>query len=284
MLKGVFHLFLLGLTVPAYTQHLAAYQIFTAGGRKISFDKMSHQLAKKDIILFGELHDNPIDHWLQLKLVKELHQSRRLILGAEMFESNEQEALDSYMRGDIDQLQEFPSLSLWPNFQTDYAPLVEFAKEEEISFIATNVPSVLAKSVYLSGFQALDTLTASQRGFLAPLPIPFDSDLKTYKAIKDLMPDHATPELIMAQALRDATMAHFILTNYRRTHQFLHINGTYHSENYEGILWYLQMQRKDLDYATIATVEQTSVRKLLPEYRKIADYIICVDEEMTQTH
>jgi hypothetical protein len=99
-----------------------------------------------------------------------------------------------------------------------------------------------------------------------------------------MMEHHGTPELVMAQALRDATMAHFILKNYKPGSLFMHINGTYHSEYYEGILWYLKRMNAALAYTTIATVQQASVNKLLEENREKADFIICVDEDMTETH
>jgi hypothetical protein len=79
-------------------------------------------------------------------------------------------------------------------------------------------------------------------------------------------------------------MAHFIMQNFRPGNLFIHINGTYHCEYYEGILWYLKKQNDQLDYVTIATVQQSSVQRLLEENEGKADFIICVDEDMTQTH
>ena len=201
-----------------------------------------------------------------------------------MFEADNQVQLNNYLQGKTDNLQKDPSMRLWNNYATDYAPLVEFAKENNLAFIATNVPNDFARLVYRAGFQALKALSDEQLSFVAPLPIPFDSELETYKAILKMMEHHATPELVMAQALKDATMAHFILKNYKEGKLFIHINGTYHSEYYEGILWYLTRENDELEYATIATVQQTSVKKLLPENKEKADFIICVDEDMTQTH
>lgn len=277
-------LFLQLLVASTYAQHMPAYRIFTGAGKKISYKKMVRQAEKKDIILFGEIHDNPIDHWLQLKLVRDLSEKRSLILGAEMFEADNQVQLNNYLQGKTENLKKDPSMRLWSNYSTDYAPLVEFAKENNLPFIATNVPNDFAKLVYRAGFEALKALSDEQLSFVAPLPIPFDSELKTYKAILKMMEHHATPELVMAQALKDATMAHFILKNYHEGQLFIHFNGTYHSEYYEGILWYLTRENDELKYVTIATVQQTSVRKLLPDNKEKADFIICVDEDMTQTH
>ena len=79
-------------------------------------------------------------------------------------------------------------------------------------------------------------------------------------------------------------MAHFILENFKQGSLFIHYNGSYHSENYEGILWYLKKKRPELKYATITTVSQKDIGKLLAENKGKADFIICVDEDMTTTY
>ena len=78
-------------------------------------------------------------------------------------------------------------------------------------------------------------------------------------------------------------MAHFILRNYKDGHAFLHFNGAYHSDFYEGILWYLKQENPNLNYMTISTVSRKDLKRLEPEHEGRADFIICVDEDMTKT-
>ena len=73
-----------------------------AKGKKVSYKKMLKTLQKTDILLFGELHNNPITHWLQLETTTDLHTSRQLILGAEMIEADNQIPLDDYLNKKID--------------------------------------------------------------------------------------------------------------------------------------------------------------------------------------
>ena len=87
-----------------------------------------------------------------------------------------------------------------------------------------------------------------------------------------------------AQAIKDATMAYFISQNYIPDNKFIHFHGTYHSDNYEGILWYLKISKPELNYITISTVSQSDVSKLEEENHSKADFIICVDENMTTTY
>ena len=71
---------------------------------------------------------------------------------------------------------------------------------------------------------------------------------------------------------------------YRPESLFLHYNGAYHSENYEGIVWYLRQGNPELKISTITTVSQKDIQNLLKENKQKADFIICVDEDMTTTY
>ncbi|MCH2081822.1 MAG: ChaN family lipoprotein [Saprospiraceae bacterium] len=266
-------------------QKKAAYIIYNKKGKKVSYKKMLRTLKKNDIILFGEFHNNPISHWLELEVVKDLHEINPIILGAEMIETDNQTALDDYLNSNIDAVGLDTLARLWPNYKTDYAPLVDFAKDQKVKFIGTNIPRRFASAVYRKGgFRALDELSAQELKWVAPLPIPFDPELPQYKNILKMMDGHGSPALVKAQAIKDATMAHFILMNYQVGSTFLHFNGTYHSDFYEGILWYLQRQNPKLQYATITTVAQKNVFELSDEHSGRADFIICVDEDMTTTY
>ena len=123
-----------------------------------------------------------------------------------------------------------------------------------------------------------------KKNWIAPLPISYDAELPGYKKMMEMMKDHGGPNLPKAQAIKDATMAHFILQNYKPGNLFIHFNGSFHSENYDGIVWYLKNKRPELTYTTITVVSQKDIRKLLDENKNKADFIICVDEDMTTTY
>jgi uncharacterized iron-regulated protein len=261
-----------------------AFQLFDSSGKKMKYAKMIKQLNGVQIILFGEFHDNPISHWLQLEVTSTLLKSNELVLGAEMIEADNQAELNQYLAGEID-ADGFDTLArLWPNHKTDYKPLVDLAKENKLKFIAANIPRKFARLVYNGGFEALDTLSEEEKSWIAPLPIAYDPELTSYVEMLAMMGGHGGENLPKAQAIKDATMAHFILANYAPNQTFIHYNGAYHSNNYEGILWYLKRAQPDYTYATISTVSQSDISKLEAENKGIADFIICVDENMTSTH
>ncbi|MCI1753831.1 MAG: ChaN family lipoprotein [Flavobacteriales bacterium] len=274
------------MTIAAFTwgmgnaQVLPAYALFNAEGKSISHKKFLHAVDDADVILFGEQHNNSIAHWLELVVARDLAARGPLVLGAEMIEADDQNALDRYLRGEIDQ-DAFDTLTrLWPNYASDYAPLVDLAKEKGLPFIATNVPRRYARAVSKGGFEALDTVPEAERQWIAPLPIDFDASLPQYVNMLTMLGDHGTPDVVKAQALKDATMAWSIAQHVRKGVRFLHFNGSYHSDFHAGIMWYLQRSQPDLKVVTIATVVQGQVAKLDAEHRGQADVILCVDADI----
>lgn len=251
---------------------------------------MIKSLAKKEVTLFGEYHDNPISHWLELEVTKDLSATYDLILGAEMIERDNQDQLNLYLMDSINQKGLDTMARLWNNHKTDYKPLVDFAKDSGYQFIATNIPRRYASLVYKKDFAALDTLSDEEKSWIAPLPIPYDPTLPRYQAILKMMGDHGSPKLIKAQAIKDATMANSIvnaLNMPRKTIKpirFVHYNGSFHSDYYEGIYWYIKQYRPETTIGTVATVTQDDITKLDKESIGRADFIICVDSDMTRTY
>ena len=95
--------------------------------------------------------------------------------------------------------------------------------------------------MYKKGFEGLDSLSAEARSYMAPLPIDYDAELEGYKRMLEEMQGmgHANENLPKAQAIKDATMAFSIAGSFKDGKLFIHYNGTYHSNDYEGIIWYL---------------------------------------------
>ncbi len=186
-------------------QDKKAYQLYTSDGVPATYSEMVNQVQLADIVFFGELHNNPISHWLQLELTQDLFvkSKENLILSAEMFESDNQLLLDEYLIGVIPKSRFEAECRLWPNYKTDYKPLLEFAKEKELKFIAANVPRRYANIVSKKGFEVLETLSTEAKSFLPPLPIEYDPTVPCYKSMLEMegMPAHISENLPKAQAL-----------------------------------------------------------------------------------
>jgi len=271
-----------------------AYLLYNKNGKQVEYHKILQKLQQADVILFGEYHNNPISHWLQLQVTKDLFTEKKgkLILGGEMFESDNQLIINEYLNQWIKERNFENECRLWDNYQTDYKPLMEFAKTNQLPFIATNIPRRYASVVASKGLEKLQTLPQEAQKLIAPLPIPFDGNLPAYqKMIKMMTHGHGgqtggmnAENFAKAQAIKDATMAHFIVKNHQKDSTFLHFNGAYHSDNFEGIGWYLKNYAPKLKIVTISTVEQENIQKLEAEAINQADFIICVPADMTKTY
>jgi len=271
----------------AFKSDKPAYFLFDKKGKPMKYEKMIKSLKDADIVLFGESHDNPISHWLELEVSRDLLEMKgeKLVLGAEMFESDNQVILNEYLEGKIVQNSFESEARLWPNYKTDYKPLVEFAKKNKLNFVATNVPRRYAALVNKQGFEGLEELSDEAKSFLPPLPINYDSTLNCYKSMMEMegMGSHVTENFPKAQAIKDATMAYFILKNWSPGQLLLHFHGSYHSENFESIYWYLKQANPNLNIVTIHTVSQADVTELQSENTGKADFTICVVQDMTKT-
>ncbi len=273
----------------AFKSDKPAYQLFKANGKKIKYARLLKEAKKADIVFFGELHNNPICHWLQLELTRDLfteNDSANIILGAEMFEADDQLILDEYLEGIIKESNFEKEAKIWPNYKTDYKPLINFAKENQLEFIATNIPRRYASVVHQGGFEALKELSEEAKSYIAPLPVLYDPDLEGYKSMLELMGGmgHGSENLPKAQAIKDATMSYFILQNWENGKIFIHYNGTYHSKNFEGIVWYLKQQDPSLKIITINSEEQPHLDSLKKELENTADFILVIPEVMTKTY
>ena len=149
MKKSLFILFAVFGMAFSFGQNGISYQLYNKKLKKVSFTKMAKDLSKYDVVLFGEYHDNSMNHWLQLQLTKALYNTKKenLILGAEMFERDNQRQLNQYLNGEIEAKVLKDSMRLWNNHFTDYHPLLDFSKSNHIEFIATNIPRRYASQV-----------------------------------------------------------------------------------------------------------------------------------------
>ena len=273
---------LLATTISA---HKPAYKLFSEKGKKVNFEKMLAAAVEADVVLFGEQHDDPIAHWLQYELTIDLFKLKRenLILGAEMFESDNQLILDEYLAGLISETKFEEEARIWPNYKTDYKPLVNFAKNHGLEFIATNIPRRYANSVYKQGLAILDSLSGEALEFISPLPIDYDTTLNCYASLRGGMEGHGSVNLADSQASKDATMAHFILLNVEDGKLLLHFNGAYHSDDFESINYMLKRKNPSLKIVTISNVKQDDVSEIEEENLGKADFILAVPSSMTKT-
>lgn len=291
MKKIVLIVLFVSMAAIGFANDYPAYKLYNSAGEEVQFKSMISDLMHSDIIFFGELHDNPIAHWMELEITKASFEQigDKLILGAEMFEADNQMILNEYLLGKISNKSFEKEMRLWPNYKTDYKPLVEFAKENKLKFVATNIPRRYASVVSREGFEGLENLSEQAKQFIAPLPMNYDPELECYAQMMDMggMPNSVMAmknNLPKAQSAKDATMAHFIVQNWKDGNLFIHYNGSYHSDNKQGIIWHLLKYDPDLKIKTITTILKYDIEEINEEDLNEADYILVVPKSMTRTY
>lgn len=285
--------FLTSLIAQSNPMDKPAYLIYSGKGGLTSYSNMIKEVSSVQVCLFGELHNDPISHWLEYEIMNSLFQIKKdqFTVGAEMWETDNQLLLnEAFVNNFYDEAMYLESSKLWTNLKSDYLPLLQFTSKNRIPFVATNIPRRYARMVSRKGIESLNDLSALAKTYIAPLPIPIDLNEYAYKSMIQDMPSGGNMKMTnpenfaKAQAVKDATMAHFIIQNLPKTGLFFHFHGEFHSAFYSGIVYYLKLYQSDIKIKTISIVKQNDLNKLDDENINRADFIIVVPENMSTTY
>jgi uncharacterized iron-regulated protein len=262
------------------------YGLYEGKGKEIGYREMLDRCVRADVVLFGEIHEHPVVHRLELELARDLVEIKKddLMLGAEMLEADNQLIVDEYLAGLIEHEHLVNEAKVWENYGTDYRPLVDLARGHGLRFIATNIPRRYAGLVARQGMAALERLSDEAKRSIAPLPITLDLSAPGYGQVMEIGMAHGAhrdaQNFAAAQAVKDATMAYFILKNRGPKDLFIHYNGDYHSKNRGGICWYLKLYDPGITVLTISSVIRDTPG-FDDECKDLADIVLVVppDEE-----
>lgn len=271
-------------------KELKSFQVYNQKGKELRFDKWIKDLAKEDVILFGELHNSAINHWLQYETLKALHAATEanITVGAEMFERDAQIVINEYLNGIIKLNHLISEGKAWDNFKTDYLPILDFCKDSGINFIATNVPRRYASLVSREGLDGLNRLSEEGKKYVYNDVFEVSMDTPGYQEMLGMM-GHGhgggnPMNFVTAQAIKDITMAESIAKNKEDKKLFLHLNGDFHSKSFGGIYWYLNQLDKGLDAVVISVVLSDSVQDFDESWSSLGDYIIVINQNVTTTY
>lgn len=116
-------------------------------------------MARRDVVLLGEQHDDADHHAWQLQTLAALHVLRPgMAIGFEAFPRRIQPVLDQWVAGELS-VQQFLERSEWLkvwSFPSElYLPLFQFARLNRIPMIALNVERSLTQAVSAKGWDAV---------------------------------------------------------------------------------------------------------------------------------
>ncbi len=290
-MKKILWIVMLMMSMTTYAQKTPEiYRIFDAQGKEVSYEKMIKTMSATDVVFFGEIHNCVISHWMELKVLEALTENnKKLKVGMEMLEADNQLIIDEYTSSLISSDRFEEECRLWTNYSTDYEPLVYYAKRHHLPLIATNVPRRYASVVKEKGLASLDSLSAEAKRYLPKLPIKYVENKNAQEgfALMGVLgkAKESKPQLMaQAQAIKDATMGWFIAQNLKKGEQMIHFNGTYHSDARNGIIPYLLEYRPKTTISTIRAVRQEEIDKIEKDYLGLADFYICITEDMNMSY
>ena len=267
-----------------------------ATGATLTWPALASRLATSfDAVFVGEQHDDPQTHRAEAALLRVVHATvgSRLSLGMEMFERDGQAALTDYLAHRITEADLGKRVKLWPNYATDYRPLVEYARAHDLPVLATNAPARLVRLIGKDGLAAAFAhLTPTDRALVArtvyaPDLNGDDAYARRFAAIiadghGDGKPmDAATVRRFFeAQCLRDDTMAETVANALGAGRYVFHVNGGFHSESGGGVVQRLQWRLPLAARRRVAVVGiiPTKSRPDPAAHRPDADYLIFVPD------
>ncbi len=281
--------------VPTPADVYAPHRVYDSrAARWIGFDEMLDRLADADAVFVGEQHDDPGTHRLELALLEGLARRRdRVMIGLEMFERDTQPLLDRYLAGGVAEAEFVSGARAWPNYATDYRPLVEFARSRGWPVVATSVPRPLAARVAREGVGAMDALPPAERALAAAeIRCPRDAYYERFVRTMGAHPGsgHGSgatgsadatamiDRFYAAQCVKDETMAESVAATLRRTEPaalLVHFNGGFHSDFRLGIVPRVERRRPDARVVTVTAIPVPDLSTVkVGDYAGRADFLL----------
>ncbi len=244
-------------------QTLYDYQIVDSQSQRyLNLDQAVAKLKDSDVIFIGEFHGHHGSHLLQSQLQQALYGLQpNQILSLEQFDRDTQPVINRYLYGEMGEYTFIKQSRAWKNYTASYRPLVEFAKNHGLEVVAANAPADIVRCVGREGEGYLTKLTSEERALIAQQPFSnnpaYETKFKNFmqkgKRATDLQ---RLQQSYLAQLLRDNTMAESIYRAKQQapTHQIIHLNGSFHSNEFLGTVAELKRLDANLKISVISPV------------------------------
>ena len=147
------------------------------------------ELASRDMVFVGEVHNKKSHHRAQLEIIKSLQAvGHKVVIGVEMFRKDNQEALDKWVAGELSE-SEFKEVyhRNWGVSWSQYRDIFLFARDKRVPMVGLNISRSVIRQVVKGGFSSL---TPEQ---LSELPPGIECKVdETYEEfIKEALGEHA---------------------------------------------------------------------------------------------
>jgi uncharacterized iron-regulated protein len=279
------------LWLPLLSTAQTNYKVYnTALQKLVTLDDIVNDMAKADVLFYGEEHNDSVGHTIELALLTKLAAKYpgNTALSLEMFETDTQPVLNEYLNGLIREKNLISDARAWPNYN-DYRPLVELAKASKLPVIAANAPGRYTNRVTRLGLKSLEQLDATAKAWLPPLPI--DTAVGPYyNKFMETMGGHAGMggmQIYQSQNLWDATMA-WSIAKHLKAHsrsKLMQINGGFHSEDQLGAAAQLKKYAPSARILNVAAYSSEQFDQIdWSNYAKTNTYIIVTNARLVKSN
>lgn len=292
-MRSLITLFLVFLfsAAPAQDSMQFHYKIYDTRSKQIiTIDQIVADMANADVLFFGEEHNDSAGHYLENKIYRALHAQygSQLALSLEMFETDNQLALNEWLAGLMNDDRYSKDVRLWSNYR-DYRPMLDFAKQNKLPVIAANPPRRYVSLVTRRGMKSLDSLSKEAKSYLPPLPYDTLSGRYRDKFMETMRgaPESASRNIYYSQSLWDAGMSYSIYRYWKKNKdkKIFHCVGKFHTDEKLGTAAQLQKRGKKIRILNISCFPDKSFPN--PDWGKferLGDYVILTNFELKRTY
>jgi uncharacterized iron-regulated protein len=212
----------------------AGSYVDTAANRELPLGELAAELVKARVVLIGEAHTEIEQKRFHGELLDAMAALKgELVLGMEFFLRTDQEALDAWLAGTINDAELLRRTAWYDrgSYRFEYyRPVMEVARSRGLRVVGLNVPREIPRAVNRGGLEALSDEQRAVVGEVVTSGSPEHRYLiaRYFGDTVAVMPASWFENMYAAQCLWDVVMARSILADLRPDETMLVIVGTGH--------------------------------------------------------
>jgi uncharacterized iron-regulated protein len=219
-------------------------------------------LGAADIVIVGEVHDNPMHHANQAAIARAIYPAAVVFEMLSPAQAEAGQVANRSVLSELDAALGWTKGGGWPSFQM-YFPIFNAAPQAKIYGAAVPRDQIRAA---IEGGAAGHFDAAELYGLNTPLPAEEQTAREALQATAhcDALPAEMLPKMVAAQRLRDASLARTTLQALEETGgPVLVITGNGHARTDWGVPSYIDLVAPDAD---LISVGQLTLGEISPSY------------------